>query len=127
MNVLAIAVGGCLGALLRNLIGLLVHPVAGFPLGTLLINWVGCLFLGWFYTITLTKWNIPSFIRAGVGTGLTGAFTTFSAFSVETVRLLEGQRIGTAVLYVVLSTGGGILLTWIGLRMASRTRRSNQV
>jgi fluoride exporter len=125
MNVLAIAVGGCLGALLRNLIGLLVHPVAGFPLGTLLINWIGCLFLGWFFTITSTRWNIPSFIRAGIGTGLTGAFTTFSAFSVETVRLLEEQRIGAASLYIILSTGGGVLLAWLGLRMASKTNSSN--
>ncbi|WP_408646084.1 fluoride efflux transporter FluC [Thermobacillus composti] len=51
-----------------------------FPLGTMIINLTGCLFLGWFFTITLFRWKWPLEIRLGIGMGLTGSFTTFRLF-----------------------------------------------
>jgi fluoride exporter len=117
MNILAIAVGGCIGALLRYGFGLMIHPVSTFPLATMLINWIGCLFLGWFFTITLTRWKIASYIRTGIGTGVTGAFTTFSTFSVDTIHLF-GQSFLLALVYVAASVIGGLCLSWAGYRLA---------
>ncbi|UOF92856.1 fluoride efflux transporter CrcB [Fodinisporobacter ferrooxydans] len=117
-DVLAIAIGGFVGAILRYVVGLWVPPVQLFPLGTLLINWIGCLFLGWFLTMTLNKWKVPPHLRLAIGTGVTGAFTTFSTFSVETLLLLKANHALLALSYVAASVAGGVLLAWIGFRLA---------
>jgi CrcB protein len=114
------------GALLRYSLGLLVHGwwVGAFPLGTLLINFVGSFALGW-----LTAWvnrvgNVPAWVKPGIGTGLIGSFTTFSTFSVETVNLMQQQLWGDAALYVGLSLMGGLFLAWAGLYIGAIPRSS---
>lgn len=93
-------------------------PLNGFPTGTLVINLIGCFFLGWFFTITATNRKIRPEIRLGIGTGLTGAFTTFSTFSIETNNLLAHNHYGLAVTYVLLSVSFGIMLTGVGVKIA---------
>jgi len=119
MNVVALVIGGLIGTVMRYELGEIVPVLSGgFPLAILTINLLGCLFLGWFFTVS---WGHPAIrpeIRLGLGTGMTGAFTTFSTFSVQTVELIrEGHGI-IAVLYVLLSIVGGLLLTFAGVRLA---------
>jgi CrcB protein len=114
------------GALLRYSMGLLVHGwwEGSFPLGTLLINFVGSFALGW-----LTAWlnragKVPVWVKPGIGTGLIGSFTTFSTFSVETISLMQQQLWGQAALYVGLSLVGGLSLAWAGLFIGAFPRNS---
>ncbi|MDO3409023.1 fluoride efflux transporter CrcB [Saccharibacillus sp. CPCC 101409] len=114
-----VAVGGVLGALLRYALGLAIPHAGGFPLPTLLINWSGCLFLGLFFTLALDAERISPAWRLGIGTGFTGAFTTFSTFSVETLELLRQGNTGEALLYAGLSLAVGIALSALGVRLGS--------
>lgn len=119
MNVFAVGVGGFFGAILRYSVGEWIHTMNGFPLGTLMINLLGCLFLAWFFTITTKRWNINPNLKLGIGTGFTGAFTTFSTFSVETLNLINNHQLLFAFLYVLLSVLGGIGLAITGAKLAS--------
>ena len=119
MNVLAVGIGGFFGAVLRYIMGEWVHTTNGFPLGTLLINLLGCFFLAWFFTLTTKKWTMNPTMKLGIGTGFTGSFTTFSTFSVETLDLLNHQQFVFAFLYVLFSVFGGISLALIGVKLAS--------
>jgi fluoride exporter len=118
MNLLAIAMGGFVGAILRYAAGNWIPRWDGYPLGTTVINLLGCLFLGWFLTITLTKWRISSAIRLGIGTGVTGAFTTFSTFTVDSLNLLMSQNYFIAIVYASISVLGGIAFSALGVYLA---------
>ncbi|MFD2369793.1 fluoride efflux transporter FluC [Brevibacillus sp. GCM10020057] len=120
----AVAIGGFFGASLRCAIGLVIPAADGFPLGTLVINLLGSLFLAWFFAVTAARFKVPPYIRLGIGTGFTGAFTTFSAFSVETLGLIEQARFGLAAGYVAASVLGGIGLAAIGARLAVEKQHS---
>ncbi|WP_274654964.1 fluoride efflux transporter CrcB [Paenibacillus humicola] len=124
MNVAALAAGGFIGTVLRYALGEAIPSASnGFPLGTLIINLLGCLFLGWLFTVTAERWRLRPEIRLGLGTGMTGAFTTFSTFSVQTAGLLQQGEWAAAVLYVLASIAGGLLLTYAGIRLARPRRK----
>jgi CrcB protein len=104
MILLLIAVGGAAGSVLRYLIGGRVQHLAphGFPLGTLFVNVAGCFLIG----ILIRQFmNIQThnYVRALLVVGFCGGFTTFSAFSMETVGLIEGGEYPRAIAYVFLS------------------------
>lgn len=126
MSLLAVAIGGFTGAILRYAIGMVMPVVGGFPFGTLLINLSGCLFLSWFFTITTNRVSIDPGLKLAIGTGFTGAFTTFSTFSVETLTLIEQDRFFLALTYVFLSVGGGIALSLLGARLAAVKRMKGE-
>ncbi|MCS7461939.1 fluoride efflux transporter CrcB [Paenibacillus doosanensis] len=116
MNIIAVGLFGAAGALLRYLMGLWIHGwwPSPFPFGTLIINLLGCLMLGWFSTWAASLASLPSWLRLGFGTGFVGAFTTFSTFSVETVNLIHAELWGSALLYVMSSFIGGLVFAWAG-------------
>ncbi|WP_027092402.1 fluoride efflux transporter CrcB [Cohnella thermotolerans] len=116
----AVGLFGVVGALLRYLTGMWAHNwwASPFPLGTFLINLLGSLVLGWFSTWAASQPQFPAWIRLGIGTGLIGAFTTFSTFSVETVSLFKENLPGYALLYTLASLVGGFLCAWIGYEIA---------
>ncbi len=118
MDILAVAVGGFFGAILRYLVDLWIPNVDGFPFATLIINLVGCLLLAYFFTLTEKKYKIDANIKLAIGTGLIGSFTTFSAFSVETIGLLQHHQFTMAVSYILLTIIGGIGLTLFGVILA---------
>ncbi|MFY4776431.1 fluoride efflux transporter CrcB [Metabacillus sp. RGM 3146] len=116
MVYLIVGAAGIAGALLRYYLGMSVSVWwdQSFPLSTLVINLIGPFILGW---ITTYLGKLPQFHPAlvtGIGTGLIGSFTTFSAFSVETVKLIQASEWGTAILYVLLSLWGGLAMAWAG-------------
>jgi CrcB protein len=119
-SVVYVVVGfaGIVGALLRYYLGLLVNGWWNglFPLATWLANMIGCLALGWLTTYLPRLSNLPSYVATALGTGLVGSFTTFSTFSVETVRLLRTSHWGIALFYVFLSLFGGLAMSWLGSR-----------
>jgi CrcB protein len=91
-----------------------------FPTGTLTVNLVGCLLLGGIGEYGLTHLTIPPEWRFGITVGFFGAFTTFSTFSWETVRLLEDGEWARALAYVGASVVGGLLAVAAGMRIAER-------
>lgn len=124
MNFVAVGLGGFIGAILRYSVGIWIPTTNGFPVNTLIINLVGCLFLAWFFTSTTKRWVINSQLKLAIGTGFTGAFTTFSTFSVETLNLIENQQFLMALVYVFLSIVGGIGLAIAGTKLATFNARS---
>ncbi|PWW34051.1 MULTISPECIES: fluoride efflux transporter CrcB [Paenibacillus] len=115
-----IGIGGILGTLCRYGIQLWM-PAAneGFPWAVLLINAIGSLFLGWFFTIAVPGKITPQ-LRLAIGMGFTGAFTTFSTFTLDVVRLSEGGMWGKAVIYLVVSILAGLLLCVLGIKVGQR-------
>ncbi|GGJ99956.1 putative fluoride ion transporter CrcB [Lentibacillus kapialis] len=111
-------IGGFFGSICRFALGEWIHINNGFPLGTFLINLIGCFFLGWFLTFVNQKGIIKPEFALLVGTGFVGSFTTFSTFSVETLNLFREGLIFMAFLYVLASTVLGIVLAFSGYKLA---------
>ncbi|MBI4464825.1 MAG: fluoride efflux transporter CrcB [Acidobacteria bacterium] len=118
--ILLLIVFGSLGTLTRyGLQGLIQeHTGAGFPAGTLSVNLLGCFLLGIVVRFSLQSlWISPEW-RTALTLGFLGAFTTFSTFAWETVRMLEdGEWIKSAI-YMGASLLGGLLGIVIGIKMA---------
>jgi len=125
MHVLAVAVGGMIGAVLRHIIGHGLEPLLrgmDWPLflnGTLLVNLAGCLVLGALAAAS-ERLGLPRPVHLGISVGLIGSFTTFSTFSVEALQLIELGSPASAAAYVLISALGGALLAGIGWIAAGR-------
>ncbi len=119
LDLVAVFVGGLIGTSLRLLIDLaLAHDLDEFALGTLLVNSVGAFALG---LLVAALWpRVPGWVRAGLGPGILGSFTTFSAFAVSVVALGQASDLVGAVLTVVLGLGLGMLAAWAGLTVGAR-------
>jgi CrcB protein len=117
---LIISVGAALGANLRYWVTHFVddHTSLQFPYGTLLINVTGSFALGVLLAILSAYFMPDPTLRLLIGTGFLGAFTTFSAFSYETVALFERGHLGATALYVGASVLGSILAAYLGLALA---------
>lgn len=121
MNLVALAIGGFIGTMARYALDGLIPPLSnGFPLGIFAINAAGCFALGWLSTIAAIRALVRPAVRLGLGTGMLGAFTTFSTFSLQAAVLLRNGHSLTAVLYVTSSIGAGLLLAFAGIRLARR-------
>ncbi|KAA8786613.1 CrcB protein [Paenibacillus sp. 4624] len=115
-----IGAGGFLGTLTRYTIQLMIPSAnAGFPWAVLLINAIGSLFLGWFFTVAIPE-KITPHLRLAIGTGFTGAFTTFSTFTLDIVRLSESGEWIKAVAYLLLSVLAGLVLCALGIKLGNR-------
>jgi CrcB protein len=113
----AVAAGSAIGGVGRYLLSeaIPVRTTTGLPLGTLAVNVVGCFGAGFIAHLALTQSDFSPTTRAFLLTGICGGFTTFSAFSLETVRLLEAGASGRAAGYVALSLVLGVLAIVGGL------------
>ncbi len=116
-QVLAIAAGGAVGALLRYWAANGVYALLGrgFPYGTLVVNISGSLLMGLLYVLLLERMSTGPELRAGLLIGVLGAFTTFSTFSIETLNLIEQADYLKAGLNIVLSVVACIGAAWFGL------------
>ena len=116
---LLVAVGGAVGAVLRYVCGILALALfgAGFPVGTLFVNASGALAMGTLSAILLERSADPR-LSAFLLTGLLGGFTTFSAFSLETVGLFREARYAAASTYVVASVALSIAMFVAGSWLA---------
>lgn len=112
-----IAAGGAAGALMRYWMSNGIYAVLGrgFPYGTLSVNVIGSLFMGFCYVFMIERMDVSVEWRAGLMIGLLGAFTTFSTFSIETLNLLESGEPMKAGLNILLSVTLCILGCWLGM------------
>lgn len=123
-TLLAVAAAGALGALSRWALTAAVdrHLPAGFPHGTLVVNVVGCLLLGWAATLLLQRLPASATVRAAIATGFLGAFTTYSTFAFDSVVLWRAGEHLRAVLNVSLSLGLGFAAVALGIWLAGHGR-----
>lgn len=119
-QVLAIAAGGAAGALLRYWASNGIHAVLGrgFPYGTLAVNIIGSLLMGFLYIWLIERLASGPVLRAFLLVGVLGAFTTFSTFSVETLNLMESGQLGKAILNVLASVVICIAAAGLGILLA---------
>lgn len=115
-----IALGGALGAVARSLVtgGLFKWLPGMFPWGTLAVNVIGSFAIGILFAwLSGTVW-LHTMARPFLVVGFLGAFTTFSAFSIETLTLLDDGRAGLALLYSLSSVVACVGAAWLGTRLA---------
>lgn len=120
-DLVLVGLGGWLGAVSRYVLDRWVTQWVGvpFPVGTLTINLLGCLALGFLGTLVRDRLAfLPREVWLIASYGFLGAFTTFSTFGFETLRMLEDQRLAAAAGYVLASVLGGLLACYLGAVMA---------
>ena len=115
--ILSIAAGGAIGAVLRHFMAYRVSTVLGltFPYGTLAVNVLGSFLLGLMVTLFAEKFALSQEIRAFLTVGLMGGFTTFSAFSMETILLIERNNYSGAAFYILASVGLAVGALFLGM------------
>ncbi|SFV66219.1 CrcB protein [hydrothermal vent metagenome] len=113
---LAVGTGGFLGAVLRLLVSTWVHKLttSGFPYGTLSVNILGSFLMGFLF-MYFSNINLSIHQKLIFTTGLLGALTTFSTFSMETVLLLKEEEYINAVLNIFLNVSLSLGATFIGI------------
>jgi len=123
-SILAVALGSALGGAARFCLS--VQSVrwfgSGFPYGTLAINIFGSFLIGWFFTATGpdAHFEARATTRAFLMSGICGGFTTFSAFSLETLNLALDGFAGRAAAYVALSVALCLLSVWVGFYLGAK-------
>ncbi|GAA6140562.1 fluoride efflux transporter CrcB [Hydrogenophaga sp. 5NK40-0174] len=116
-NVIAICLGASIGALSRWRLGVWLNQGhALLPWGTMAANWIGAYAIGLAVVFFQSQVQLDPAWRLAIITGLLGALTTFSTFSVETVAMLQHGKITLAVGNAALHLLGSLLLTWAGIR-----------
>jgi len=118
----SVAVGAAIGGVSRYYLTSLIQQRSGFdfPIGTLFINITGSFLLGFLIGYTLRSTAMSTEMRALLTTGFCGGYTTFSAFSLETMLMLNDGKYGRAAGYVALSVGLAIAATFLGVAAANR-------
>lgn len=113
-------IGGAAGALARFLLSGLITLQAGdlrFPLGTFIVNIVGCFAIGLLAGLSLKHHFFSPEIYLLFATGFLGGFTTFSAFGLESLLLFQRGEALTAAIYITASVVVGLLFVWLGYRL----------
>ena len=116
-NLLYIAAGGAVGAVMRYSVSLGVYSTMGrsFPYGTLVVNVAGSFAMGLLSVMMLDRFSVSPEMRAAILVGLLGSFTTFSTFSIETLNLIEQGDLGRAGLNILLSVIVCLMAVWMGI------------
>lgn len=115
-RLLIVALSGAAGCVLRYLLITWSARLgaAPFPAGTVLVNMLGCLAIGFVAPLLLEAAEPLERMRLAIVVGFLGGFTTFSAFAWETLHLANARRFDLALLNVGLSNGLGLLCAWMG-------------
>ena len=115
MKIILVAVGSGLGGVLRYLVPYWIGAAKGFPWATLTVNVIGSLLIGLLSGL-LARYGgaAAESVRAFAVVGFCGGFTTFSTFSNETFRLIEGGQWMSAAGYVGLSLVAGLVAVSVG-------------
>ena len=122
-QILLVGAGGFIGSSLRFVISSWAQRssfVAGFPLGTLVVNVIGCLLIGVLVGIADHRHLLEPGQRLFLAVGVLGGFTTFSAFAIETVSLLQSADIARAVMNVFAQITLGCVAALLGYLIVAR-------
>ena len=121
ITILAIAFAGALGSVLRYLLGRYVQTLTHFefPIGTLMVNVVGCALVGAIARYFLNNETHPV-MKAALVVGFCGGFTTFSSFGLETPALINSGNWPKAMAYVAASTTASLTATALGFQFVLR-------
>ena len=116
LNVLAVFLGGGIGAVLRYLTGVLFVQYLKFhiPLPTFVVNVVGCFILGFVYVFCLEKFQLNPALKLLITVGFCGGLTTFSTFSFEIFDMIQNVQYIHAALYTIGSLVIGVLAVLLG-------------
>ncbi|CUH95680.1 putative membrane protein [Propionispora sp. 2/2-37] len=117
LEIILVTIGGGIGATTRYLTSNWMAARFGtaFPLGTLLVNVVGCFIIGLFMALATERLSVSPYWRLFIAVGFLGGLTTFSSFSYETLRLLQDAEVMRAFYNVGLNVLAGFLATWLGM------------
>lgn len=118
-HILLVAAGGAIGSVLRYLVGVVALQRFGpaFPWGTLFVNITGSFLIGVFAEAIARKFGASPEMRVFLITGILGGYTTFSAFSLDAITLVERGEVVTAAIYVVSSVVVSALAVVAGLAL----------
>lgn len=117
---LYVGVAGIFGALLRVGIGQWISESSVFPIATLFVNLLATFLLVLLSGQILKKWLTSQAVRQAITTGFLGAFSTFSAFSIETFLLIENGEWLVAMLYVFISIIGGFMVAMVAVKVTEK-------
>jgi len=116
----AVAAGGAVGAVLRWLVASGVQKADGgaFPWGKFAVNALGSFLLGFLFVWLIERSSASELVRLAITVGFLGAFTTFSTFSFESVRLLQEGAFSLALGNIIGQVLLCLMLTWMGVQLA---------
>jgi fluoride exporter len=122
-ELLAIAVGGALGALIRiGVVQALPSSAGRWPWATFAVNIAGALMLGYLVTRLQERMPVSALRRPLLGTGLCGALTTFSTVQIELLRMADRHAYGLAAAYLLASVIGGYFAVFASSALVRRVR-----
>ncbi len=118
----AIALGGSLGAISRYWVSTTTYSWLGsnFPYGTLMVNVTGSLVVGFLTVVLVQRFDVSDEVRLGLIVGFLGSFTTFSAFSIDTIHWIENGAVIKALADILISVIACVLGAWAGLISAKQ-------
>lgn len=115
LNIFAICIGACLGALSRWGLGLWLSAGASMPWGTLAANLIGGYLIGVFIALFQAMPQLDPAWKLAIITGFLGALTTFSSYSAEVIGLLQQQRLAAALGWTSVHLVGSLFMTYMGM------------
>ena len=118
-----VAAGGVVGTLGRWSMSCISIPSGQLPWPTLLVNISGALLLG-LLVVLVTQWRHSPSVRLFIGTGVLGAYTTFSTMAIDVVQLVRDHHGGVATVYLGCSLGGGLAAAATGVAIGTRISRA---
>jgi CrcB protein len=119
---IAIAIGGSFGAVSRHWMSISTYQWLGqeFPYGTLMVNLLGSILMGFLSVLLVYRFQASETIRIGLLSGFLSSFTTFSTFAIDSLELAVSDAIPKMILYILLSVLLCILGAWAGLLTAKQ-------
>lgn len=122
MEIIAIAIGGAFGAVARYWLTELASTIFGahFPYGTLIVNVLGSLCLGFVFVLLVERSLLAPLWRSAIMIGFLGAFTTFSTFSLQAFDLIQQERFLAGGIYILGSVVASLVAVSIGMAVAKQ-------